>query len=135
MGAVWGRLATEVFGCLNAALLSRFAFPMPFPLRRIARIAAASAAMGIIVAVLDNFVVDSGPLALVALVPAGVAVYAAAGWLLDIGDLRAVCGALGAKAAALEPLAARSRRRPRCDEAGRDQAMNSSRSTARRSIS
>jgi O-antigen/teichoic acid export membrane protein len=99
MGAVWGRLATEVFGFLNAWALSRFAFAMPFPLRRIARIAAATAAMGLVVAVLENLVGEFGPTtALVALVPAGVAVYAAAAWLLDIGDLRAVCGALAQKA-------------------------------------
>jgi O-antigen/teichoic acid export membrane protein len=87
MGAVWGRLATEIFGFLNAALLSRFAFAMPFPLRRIARAAAATAAMGAVVATLEGFL--SGPTALVVLVPAGVVVYAAAGWLLDVGDLRA----------------------------------------------
>jgi O-antigen/teichoic acid export membrane protein len=90
MGAVWGRLATEVFGCLNAALLSRYAFPMPFPLRRVARIVAATAAMGLVVAVLEKFAAPFGPTALVVLAPAGVAVYAAAGWLLNVGDLRAV---------------------------------------------
>ena len=97
MGAVWGRLATEVFGFLNAWLLSRFAFAMPFPLRRIARIVAAATAMGLVVAVLENFTAAYGPLALVALVPAGVAVYAAAGWALNVGDLRAVCRVLAQK--------------------------------------
>ena len=97
MGAVWGRLATEVFGCLNALLLSRFAFAMPFPLRRIARVVAATAAMGFVVAVLENATAEFGPMALVVLVPAGAAVYAAAGWLLDIGDLRAVSRGLAQK--------------------------------------
>jgi O-antigen/teichoic acid export membrane protein len=90
MGAVWGRLATEIFGCLNAALLSRFAFPMPFPLRRIARVVAATAAMGLAVALLEKFAAPLGPASLVVLVPGGVAIYAAAAWFLNIGDLRAV---------------------------------------------
>ena len=97
MGAVWGRLATEIFGCLNAALLSRFGFPMPLPLRRIARVVAATAAMGCVVAALEKLTAASGPAALVVLVPAGVAVYAAAGWWLDIGELRAVCRGLAQK--------------------------------------
>ncbi len=90
MGAVWGRLATEIFGCLNAALLSRFAFAMPFAPRRIARVVAAATTMGCAVAGLESYVVPYGPQALVVLVPAGVGVYAAAGWALDIGDARAV---------------------------------------------
>ena len=90
MGAVWGRLATEIFGCLNAALLSRFAFAMPLPLGRIARVVAATAAMGFVVVFLEKFAAPFGPAALVVLVPAGVAVYAAAGWALNIGDLRAL---------------------------------------------
>jgi O-antigen/teichoic acid export membrane protein len=90
MGAVWGRLATEIFGCLNAALLSRFAFPMPFPPRRIARVVAATAAMAFVVVILEKFVFELGPLALAVVVPAGVLVYAAAAWLLNLGDLRAV---------------------------------------------
>jgi O-antigen/teichoic acid export membrane protein len=97
MGAVWGRLATEVFGFLNALLLSRWAFSMPFPLRRIARIAAAAAAMGAVVAVLEMFSGAYGPAALVVLAPTGVAVYAATAWLLDVGDLRAVSRGLAPK--------------------------------------
>ena len=90
MGAVWGRLATEVFGFLSALLLSRFAFPMPFRLLRTGRVVFATAAMGFVVYVFEKLAVENGPAALVVLVPAGVAVYAAAGWLLDVGDLRAV---------------------------------------------
>ncbi|MGO9759181.1 MAG: lipopolysaccharide biosynthesis protein [Roseiarcus sp.] len=90
MGAVWGRLATEVFGFLNALLLTRFAFKMPLPLRRSARILAATAAMGFLAYVLEGATVDLGAAALAVVVPSGVALYAAAGWLLDIGDLRAV---------------------------------------------
>ena len=90
MGAVWGRLATEVFGFLSALLLSRFAFAMPFPLHRSGRIVVATAAMGSVVYVLENATLAWGPIALIVVVPAGVAIYAAAGWLLDIADLRAV---------------------------------------------
>ena len=98
MGAVWGRLATEVFGFLGALVLSRFAFPMPFPLRRSARIVAATAAMGFVVYALENATLAGGPIALIVVAPAGVAIYAAAGWLLDIGDLRAVLRSLAQKA-------------------------------------
>ena len=91
MGAVWGRLATDVFGFFNALVLSRWAFPMPFPLRGTARIAAATSAMGVVVAVLVTFSDGHGPTALVVLVPAGVAIYAAMVWALDVGGLRAVC--------------------------------------------
>jgi O-antigen/teichoic acid export membrane protein len=88
MGAVWGRLATEVFGFLNAALLSRWAFAMPFPPRRIARILVAAAIMGAIVAVLERLIGGYGPAALLVLTPAGVIIYAVAAWVLDIGELR-----------------------------------------------
>jgi O-antigen/teichoic acid export membrane protein len=97
MGAVWGRLATEAFGFLNALLLSLWAFPMPFPLRKIARLAAATAAMGAVVAGLEKVFGGYGPSALAILAPAGVAVYAAAAWALDVADVRAVCRRLAPK--------------------------------------
>ncbi len=90
MGAVWGRLAAEIFGFLNAYLLSRYAFSMPFPLARLARIAVAVAAMAVVVRIIAVEAAGFGPSALLVLLPAGVAVYAAAGWLLDIADVRAL---------------------------------------------
>lgn len=88
MGAVWGRLAAEIFGFLNAYALSRRAFSMPFPLPRLARIGLATAAMAVVVRGLGA--AADGPKALLLLVPAGVCAYAAMGWLLDIGELRAL---------------------------------------------
>lgn len=91
MGAVWGRLASEVFGFLNALVLSHYAFAMPFPLARLARVAAAVAAMAVVVRLVDAEFADRGPAALLVLVPAGVCVYAAAAWLLDIAEFRSLC--------------------------------------------
>lgn len=90
MGAVWGRLAAEIFGFANAYLLSRSSFVMPFPLARLTRVGAAVAAMAVAVRLLGAEVKDYGTAALLLLIPAGVAVYAAAAWLLDIADIRAL---------------------------------------------
>ena len=38
MGAVWARFVAEIFGFLNALVLSRMAFKMPFPARSLGRI-------------------------------------------------------------------------------------------------
>lgn len=84
MGAVWGRLATEAFGAANAALLSRYAHPLPFPLKRVARILVASAAMGLCVVGLSRQTTGLGPWALALVVPAGILVYAMAAWLMNI---------------------------------------------------
>jgi O-antigen/teichoic acid export membrane protein len=88
MGAVWGRLGTEIFGVVVAHALSRRAFPMPVPLRRLARVVLATAAMAAVVRLLGAEAEGRGPAALLVLVPAGVCAYAAAAWLLDIADIR-----------------------------------------------
>ena len=88
IGAVWGRLATEIFA-FQRLVLRFFAFRMPFRLLPIVRIAGATAAMGL-VAWLLMIATASGRLSLVMIVPASVAAYAAAAWWLDIVDLRAV---------------------------------------------
>ncbi len=41
VGAAWGRLAAELFGFVSALVLTRWAFPVPLPLRRTARVMAA----------------------------------------------------------------------------------------------
>jgi O-antigen/teichoic acid export membrane protein len=92
-GAVWGRLAAEVFGALNAYALSRRAFAMPFPLGRLARIGVATAAMALAVHGLSAEAAGLAPLAgLALLATVGVVVYAAAAWMLDIAELRALAG-------------------------------------------
>ncbi|MDQ0467276.1 lipopolysaccharide biosynthesis protein [Labrys wisconsinensis] len=92
-GAAWGRVATEAFGFLNALILARWAFPMPLPPLRIARVAAAVAVMAVVVAALDRLLpaaLDRVSLAL--LIPAGALAYVAACWVLDVAQVRARLG-------------------------------------------
>lgn len=90
-GAVWGRLAAEIFGFLNAYALSRFAFVLPFPPGRLARIGAATAAMATAVHGLSGEAATLAPAAGLALeVTVGVAVYAMAAWIFDLAGLRAL---------------------------------------------
>jgi O-antigen/teichoic acid export membrane protein len=106
-GAVWGRLASEAFGCLNAYALSRRAFALPIPLGRLVRVVVATGAMAFIVYGLAEDAATLPPIAgLVLLAGAGVAVYAVAGWLLDIADLRALVGALPAARGRASPASA-----------------------------
>jgi O-antigen/teichoic acid export membrane protein len=115
MGAVWGRLATEIFGFANALVLSRIAFAMPFPLRIVLRIVGAAALMGLSALVLERATESLGATALLIVVPAGAAIYVAAAWVLDIGGLRAFSGMfigrlLGSRAALAGANAAAARK-------------------------
>jgi O-antigen/teichoic acid export membrane protein len=89
MGAVFGRVGAEMFGFGVAVILSRFAFPMPFPIERILRVGVAVGAMALAVRLLATSAANQSPTSLFVLIPAGVGVYAASAWLLDIGGLRA----------------------------------------------
>ena len=90
MGAVWARLASDIFAFLNALFLSRIAFKMPFPAAAIARIGMAVACMGLVVKVVKTKVfIDYGPIALSISVLAGVCAYAVACWVFDIAGIRA----------------------------------------------
>jgi O-antigen/teichoic acid export membrane protein len=89
MGAVWGRIGAEAFGFVGSLILSRAAFTMPFPRDRILRVLAAVAAMALVVRLVATSASEQGPTLLFAQIPAGIGVYAAAAWLLDIGGLRA----------------------------------------------
>ncbi len=89
MGAVFGRVGAETFGLVTALMLSRSAFPMPFPVDRLLRVGAAVGAMAIVVRLAATSAANQGPTLLFVLIPAGVAVYVASAWLLDIGGLRA----------------------------------------------
>ncbi|UDL93819.1 lipopolysaccharide biosynthesis protein [Lichenihabitans sp. PAMC28606] len=87
-GAAWGRVATDVFGLLNAGVLAAIAFPMPAPIGRIARVCGATAAMAVVVVGLDHLVVTDRPIVLALLIPAGAVTYLAACWVLDVASLR-----------------------------------------------
>jgi O-antigen/teichoic acid export membrane protein len=88
-GAVWGRLATELFGFASAFWLSRSAFALPFPFVRLARVALASAPLALAVYALESLYSGAGPKLLLLAIPAGVAVYALSAWALDIARARA----------------------------------------------
>ena len=54
IGAAWARLGADVAGFVCALVLSRFAFPVPLPLGRLALTVIAGLAMALIVAALDR---------------------------------------------------------------------------------
>lgn len=103
-GAVWGRLAAEVFGCAQAYALSRLAFAMPLPLGRLARVGAATAAMAAAVYCVSAQAAALPPaLALALLVATGVAVYAVIALIFDLAEMRELVGALARRRAARVP--------------------------------
>ena len=61
MGAVWGRVGAEIFGFATALVLSRASFAMPFPAHRLARVAAAVAAMTVVLRCIAANAADQGP--------------------------------------------------------------------------
>jgi O-antigen/teichoic acid export membrane protein len=83
-GAAWARVATEAFGLVGALVLVRRAFALPLPLARLARVAAATAAMA---AAVLRFPPDR--IGLVLSIFAGALVYALACWFLDVAQMRA----------------------------------------------
>ena len=90
MGAVWARLAAEIFGFLSAIMLSRFAFEMPFPIATLARVGAGVAIMAAVLHAIESMGGLHGLTALAVLIPAGMAIYAAVSWLIDVADVRTV---------------------------------------------
>ena len=78
-----------MFGFVTALMLSRSAFPMPFPIDRLLRVGVAVGAMAIVVRLVTTTRRTRGQALLFVVIPAGVAVYVASAWLLDIGGLRA----------------------------------------------
>jgi O-antigen/teichoic acid export membrane protein len=88
VGAAWGRLAAEIFGFSGALLLSRWAFPMPTPFRRLTKVLIASVVMAIVVRSVDLAAAPSDKVALAVLVPSGVASYLIMCWMLDIAKSR-----------------------------------------------
>ena len=88
VGAAWARLGADIFGFACALVLSRWAFPIPVPLRRIALTVIAALIMALIVSALDRSLRLSGLPACVVLVSAGLASYVGLCWLLDISQTR-----------------------------------------------
>jgi O-antigen/teichoic acid export membrane protein len=88
VGGAWGRLATSIFGFLGALLLTRWGFPIPLPLARLARIVVAGLTMALAVRSLDSMLEVSAPVALAILIPTGVVTYVATCWLLNVLGIR-----------------------------------------------
>jgi len=88
-GAAWSRVVSEAIGLGSAVVLVRRAFPMPWPIGRIARVLAATASMACVVTILDRHLAAQDPPTLVSLVVAGAGAYAAACWGFDVAGARA----------------------------------------------
>ena len=88
IGAAWARLGADLFGFVCALVLSRRAFPIPFPLRRIAPAIIAALIMALLVAAVDKHLQVSDLTACFVLSGVGVVSYAALCWVLDISHAR-----------------------------------------------
>ena len=88
VGAAWARLGADVIGFVCALMLSRWAFPVPLPLGRLALTLIAGLVMALAVGTLDRNLHVSDLTACFVLVGAGLASYAAICWLLDISRTR-----------------------------------------------
>jgi O-antigen/teichoic acid export membrane protein len=87
-GAAWARLGADVLGFVCALLLSRWAYPIPIPLRRIALIIIAGLLMALTVGMLDGRLHVSDLTACCVLAFVGLASYVALCWLFDISQAR-----------------------------------------------
>jgi O-antigen/teichoic acid export membrane protein len=88
VGAAWARLGADAFGFAGALLLSRFAFPVPLPLGRLALTVIAGLLMAITVGALDRSLHVADLAACAVLACAGLVAYAALCWLFDISRIR-----------------------------------------------
>jgi O-antigen/teichoic acid export membrane protein len=88
VGAAWARLGADVVGFFCALILSRWAFPVPIPLGRLALTMIAGLVMALTVGALDRSLHVSDLTACVILVGVGLASYVALCWLLDISRAR-----------------------------------------------
>jgi O-antigen/teichoic acid export membrane protein len=88
VGAAWARLGADVLGFACALVLSRRAFPVPIPLRRLALTVIAGLVMALAVGTLDRSLHVSDLGACCVLGSAGLASYVALCWLLDISQAR-----------------------------------------------
>jgi O-antigen/teichoic acid export membrane protein len=88
VGAAWARLGADVTGFVCALILSRWAFPVPIPLGRLALTTIAALVMALTVGVIDRGLHVSDLTACVVLACAGSASYVALCWLFDISQIR-----------------------------------------------
>lgn len=88
VGAAWARLGADVVGFVCALILSRFAFPVPLPLGRLALTVIAGLAMAVTVGALDRGLHVADLAACAILASAGLVTYAALCWLFDISRIR-----------------------------------------------
>jgi O-antigen/teichoic acid export membrane protein len=88
IGAAWARLGADLVGFVCALVLSRFAFPVPLPLGRLALTMIAGLVMALVVGTLDRNLHVSDLAACAVLVGVGLTSYAAMCWLLDISRTR-----------------------------------------------
>jgi O-antigen/teichoic acid export membrane protein len=88
VGAAWGRLVAEIFGFASALLLTRWAFPMPVPFLRMARVLLATLVMATVLRTLELAFDLAGKDALAVLLPAGIATYLMMCWLLNVAKGR-----------------------------------------------
>jgi O-antigen/teichoic acid export membrane protein len=84
-GAVWATTASYAIGLGASLVIGRRAQPLPLPLGALARTAAATALMGVVVAAMPRW---GGIAELAAKACAGALVYAAAAYVLDLAGLR-----------------------------------------------
>jgi O-antigen/teichoic acid export membrane protein len=88
VGAAWARLGADVIGFVCAVILSRWAFPIPLPLGRLALTVIAGLVMALTVRALDRSLHVSDLTACIVLVCTGLAVYVPLCWLFDISRTR-----------------------------------------------
>jgi O-antigen/teichoic acid export membrane protein len=88
IGAAWARLGADLIGFAGALILSRWAFPVPIPLGRLALTMVAGLVMALAVGTIDRNLHVSDLTACAVLVGAGSAGYVAMCWLLDISRTR-----------------------------------------------
>jgi hypothetical protein len=81
-------LGADAVGFLCALILSRWSFPVPMPLGRLALTTIAGLVMALVVGTLDRALHVSDPAACIVLAGTGLASYVAMCWLLDISRTR-----------------------------------------------
>jgi O-antigen/teichoic acid export membrane protein len=88
VGAAWARLGADIVGFACALLLSRFAFPIPMPIPRLALATVAGLVMALSVTALDRGLRANDAVACLVLVSAGTLACGTMYWLLDVARSR-----------------------------------------------